>query len=272
MVGIPGSVQGTLNNMLARVVSFRALCESVQVQFGVINISTMEPEKGKPRALFSNGTVYVNENMNHDDMVNSIVFELTNAMHAKTLAAAQDIVDVSKRSEAIERTEYQGVQVQSEIIKAAKAEGLVDAEMFGDLIGVGKRWETFEQYAKDQRASGHTGLYEKPKADNNKCFLTSACVFARGLADDCDELTTLREFRDSYIMNLPGGPELVQEYYEVAPGIVDRIREDKDAKRILDSLYEGLVTPSVTLIRNGEYKRALEHYRAWVARLMNEFA
>lgn len=272
MIGIPGSVQGTLNNMLARVASFRALCESVQVQFGVINISTMEPEKGKPRALFSNGTVYVNEGMNHDDMVNSIVFELTNAMHSKTLAAAQDIVDVSKRSEAIERTEYQGVQVQSEIIKAAKAEGLVDAEMFGDLIGVGKRWETFEQYAKDQRASGHTGLYEKPKVDNSKCFLTSACVFARGLADDCDELTTLREFRDSYIMNLPGGPELVHEYYDVAPGIVDRIREDKDAKRILDSLYEGLVTRSVTLIRNGEYKRALEHYRAWVARLMNEFA
>jgi hypothetical protein len=148
----------------------------------------------------------------------------------------------------------------------------VDKEMFGDKVGKGKRWETFEQYAKDQRATGHTGLYEKPPAPNSKCFLTSACVFARGLPDDCEELTTLREFRDSYIVSLSGGPELVQEYYEVAPAIVDGINQNRESKRILSSLYDELVVPSVTLIRNDEYQRALDHYRTWVVRLINEFA
>ena len=32
--------------------------------------------------------------------------------------------------------------------------------------------------------------------DSGGCFLTSACTEARGLPDDCHELTVLRSFRD----------------------------------------------------------------------------
>lgn len=269
---VPDPVQRTLKAMAVQVPLFQTLCESVMAQFAILNIATMPPEKGMPRAHYKNGVVYVNEDMDHDDMVNTIVFELTNAMHAKSLGIAQSSKDSAERARNIEYNEYHGVLIQSEIIKSAKEAALVDKEMFGDKVGKGKRWETFEQYAKDQRATGHTGLYEKPPAPNSKCFLTSACVFARGLADDCEELTTLRAFRDSYIMSLPGGPELVRNYYEIAPGIVDRIHENSESERILSSLYDELVAPSVTLIRNGEYEKALDHYRTWVVRLINEFA
>src|SRR6185295_11404449 len=157
---IPASVQRTVQTMVGSVPAFGAVCDSVMRQFRVINVSTKEAVKGEPRAHFDRGTVYVVEGMNHDDMVNSIVFELTNAMHSGSLERAKEIQDKDLRAENIERIEYQGVQVQADIIKAAKQQGLVDKEMFGNFIGKGKRWETFEQYAEDQKASGHTDLYK----------------------------------------------------------------------------------------------------------------
>ncbi|MGH3855690.1 MAG: CFI-box-CTERM domain-containing protein [Pseudonocardiaceae bacterium] len=61
------------------------------------------------------------------------------------------------------------------------------------------------------------------------CFITTACVVSRGLADDCEELTVLRKLRDGYLSRLTGGPALVSHYYRVAPAIVSALdqREDK---------------------------------------------
>ena len=39
--------------------------------------------------------------------------------------------------------------------------------------------------------------------DSGGCFLTSACTEARGLPDDCHELTVLRAFRDGYLRSQP---------------------------------------------------------------------
>ena len=41
--------------------------------------------------------------------------------------------------------------------------------------------------------------------DSGGCFLTSACTEARGLPDDCHELTVLRSFRDGYLRSQPEG-------------------------------------------------------------------
>lgn len=64
-----------------------------------------------------------------------------------------------------------------------------------------------------------------PEKDKDKrlCLLTTACVRARGLGDDCIELQTLRTFRDEYVKGLPGGQEAIREYYEIAPAIVRAI-------------------------------------------------
>ena len=37
------------------------------------------------------------------------------------------------------------------------------------------------------------------------CFLTSACVEAMNLPDDCEELMILRKFRDTWLVKQPGG-------------------------------------------------------------------
>ena len=49
------------------------------------------------------------------------------------------------------------------------------------------------------------------------CYITSACVRARGLPDDCLEMETLRAFRDGYLASQPGGREDIEEYYAKAP-------------------------------------------------------
>ena len=56
------------------------------------------------------------------------------------------------------------------------------------------------------------------------CFLTSACVEAKGLTDNCRELMVLRTFRDTYLKNRECGCLDICEYYHVAPTIVEKIK------------------------------------------------
>jgi len=56
------------------------------------------------------------------------------------------------------------------------------------------------------------------------CFLTTSCCEYKGLPDDCEELRTLRNFRDTYVP-----PDLVEEYYKIAPNIVIKISGNKEA-------------------------------------------
>ena len=102
------------------------------------------------------------------------------------------------------------------------------------------------------------------------CYLTSACVEARGLPDDCRELTILRHFRDTYIRQQPQGEADVAHYYAVAPQIVQKIRETgKDG--IFDTIYQELVLPCVALIENSELEAAYQRYKAYSLKLEKEY-
>ena len=92
------------------------------------------------------------------------------------------------------------------------------------------------------------------------CYLTSACVEAKGLADNCPELTLLREFRDGWLTEQSFGKQAIEEYYRIAPEIVVAIDRKDSAKNIWSELYESLVAPCVELIRQGEYEKAYQLY------------
>jgi hypothetical protein len=91
------------------------------------------------------------------------------------------------------------------------------------------------------------------------CYLTTACVEARGLPDDCHELTTLRRFRDGYLRSLPGGEALISDYYAMAPGIVARVMAAPDAAVQLDQMYQRIVKV-VEVIEAGRNAEALAAY------------
>ena len=99
------------------------------------------------------------------------------------------------------------------------------------------------------------------------CFLTSACVEAKGLPDDCYELTTLRKFRDEYIANQEGGKCEIAHYYHVAPTIVERIKKSSNAMATFEKIYADLVIPCVKLIEDGDYASAHNKYREYVTML-----
>ena len=99
------------------------------------------------------------------------------------------------------------------------------------------------------------------------CFLTSACVEAKGLPDDCYELATLRKFRDEYLAKQECGKCEIAHYYRVAPIIVEEIKKSSNAMAIFEKIYAELVIPCVKLIEDGDYVGAHNKYREYVTML-----
>ena len=111
----------------------------------------------------------------------------------------------------------------------------------------------------------------KASHGSDGCFLTSACTEARGLPDDCKELTILRTFRDGYMKLLPDGQAEICEYYHTAPMIVERIHELPNANDVLERIYTELVLPCVELIQKGDNEAAHIKYRNYVKQLQIEY-
>ena len=106
------------------------------------------------------------------------------------------------------------------------------------LRKLGMRPETYGGGSKDP-------YYKKKQSSQNNnddgCFLTSACVTAKGLPDDCEELQTLRQYRDHYLRNTPDGDKEIEEYYRLAPEIVKAVNARPNADTIWERIYRELV-------------------------------
>ena len=110
-------------------------------------------------------------------------------------------------------------------------------------------------------------IYKGNESTSGGCFLTSACVEAKGLSDDCHELTVLRAFRDGYMRSTPDGNADICKYYHIAPAIVEKIKQQPDAVTIFDRIYNELVLPCVALIEDGKLAQAHTQYRLYTERL-----
>ena len=102
------------------------------------------------------------------------------------------------------------------------------------------------------------------------CFLTSACVEYLGKADDCEELTVLRAFRDGYMKSVDGGEKLIKDYYAIAPKIVENINTSEHKGKYYTYINE-TVDKCVKLIELKENERALTEYKFMVENLKKEF-
>lgn len=96
------------------------------------------------------------------------------------------------------------------------------------------------------------------------CFLTTACVQHKGLADDCYELQTLRHLRESFMRGTEEGDRILAEYRRIAPQIVREIQQAENRTELLDHLYHHLVVPSIQLIEAGKNQDAVDYYEAYV--------
>ena len=96
------------------------------------------------------------------------------------------------------------------------------------------------------------------------CFIATACAEARGLPDDCYELSLLRLFREEYVAKLPDGEAVLVEYREKAPKVVFAIEAlgEERAGEIWEHLYERGVGQAVELILGGAWDEAFGVYEA----------
>ena len=92
------------------------------------------------------------------------------------------------------------------------------------------------------------------------CYITTACVKYMRLHDDCDELITLRHFRDNYMLSSNNTKEMVDTYYSIAPDLVKAIETKEDAYEIFKHTYKVYILEAVRLIKLEKNREALELY------------
>ncbi len=140
----------------------------------------------------------------------------------------------------------------------------------GYIFGGGIRSRPSDSSEAEAYDKGFEGeqLDEDKEEDSGGCYLTTACVSAKGLPDNCLELSVLRGFRDKILMPNISGKRAVREYYEIAPGIVDSVNDHPDSKIIWDELYHN-IRHAVRLVLKGDFNEAFRHYKKMTTTLQN---
>lgn len=128
--------------------------------------------------------------------------------------------------------------------------------------------ENWTKFVAKMTGADEQSLDKKKKG----CYLTTACVDYMGLPDDCEELTVLRNFRDTYLINKENGKELINIYYEQAPVILlnihNRYREEEE--KILLGLYS-IIKDCVNAIKQGNNEYAFGIYCDMVFKLHQQY-
>ena len=106
------------------------------------------------------------------------------------------------------------------------------------------------------------------KSSGTGCYLTTACMknMKDNFDDNCNELMTLRWFRDNFVTK-----EDIKHYYEVAPiivGVIDLIPENNI---IYNWIYENVVKVCVQAIQSEDYEFAYDRYKNSVLVLEEQF-
>ena len=118
------------------------------------------------------------------------------------------------------------------------------------------------------------GDYEKISNGFKKhrfCYITTAVCESLGKDDSCEELMCLREFRDHWLLLTDGGQELVDRYYETAPGVIRAMQQRPDYRELCRDIYERYICPCIHMIHEGRYEDCKVHYIDMVETLKAQY-
>lgn len=104
----------------------------------------------------------------------------------------------------------------------------------------------------------------------SNCFLTSACVKFMGKEDDCYELTILRAFRDNYLKTSEAYQQLIENYYKIAPTIIEHIEASSEPDKHYAYIYKQIQL-CITCIEKSDFEQTLFLYKKMVTTLAEEF-
>lgn len=127
-----------------------------------------------------------------------------------------------------------------------------------DVLGPGEEYDDdFEVNTAGQPSES------SDDSGDTACFITTAIVEKKGEADDGETLTKLRKFRNEYMADKQ---EEVQEYYEIAPKIVEAIDNDEEWKWI-----EEQIKKAVDYIDEEKHDDAYTTYKSMVSTLKEKW-
>lgn len=103
------------------------------------------------------------------------------------------------------------------------------------------------------------------------CYITTAVCKHQKKPDDCYELETLRSYRDNYLLKTESGRAIVENYYDIAPGLVMMINMQKNADEIYQHIYEEYLTPCINCIESEQKEECREIYMQMVQSLQKQY-
>lgn len=120
------------------------------------------------------------------------------------------------------------------------------------------------------RKRNHYNLYTNTNTDNKSnlvvptrlsgCFITTAICEYFDKEDDCYELTTLRKFRDNWLKNQYDGIYLIEEYYDIAPNLVERLNSLSIKDNVYHKLWYEYINICLKMIEEEKYQECKLKY------------
>jgi len=146
----------------------------------------------------------------------------------------------------------------------------VDKQTGKKIEGHGWTYKESDEDASDNLDSSNSDSGDSGKSSG--CYLTTACVNARGLPDNCLELQVLRRFRNNILIPSSTGKKIVKEYYKIAPEIVQAVNEQgiEMSGIIWNGVYND-VRKAVSLIFKRDFEGAVRYYQEMTLKLKGEY-
>jgi len=129
----------------------------------------------------------------------------------------------------------------------------------------------YDRRAAIQSGRYRTGLDKRPGEGGTLCFITTAVCDSFGKADDCYELTAFRNFRDKWLALQSDGKNLIAEYYEVAPKIVEKINSLTNSAEIYKNIWSDYLQNCLKSIEVGDNVNCKKIYVEMVNALKEKF-
>lgn len=180
--------------------------------------------------------------------------------------AIRKLKDIPKHKKATLSIDY-NMTMAVYIIPMFTYQGLPENERIAEQMV--KLWN-------EKKVTGNNiqmSTYEKIEGGfkNRLCYITTAVCDSQNKPDDCYELTALRNYRDQYLMKTEEGRQMVEEYYDIAPGIVLAIDMQQDSKRIYEGIYKEYLMPCIRYAEDGRNEECKELYMDMVYNLQKKY-
>lgn len=130
---------------------------------------------------------------------------------------------------------------------------------------------SWKQHFPEARISAATFQEIESGFHKKWCYITTAVCETFHKPDDCYELTLLRDYRDTYLAAQPDGPEVIREYYDVAPTIVKRIDRMDDREEIYRDIWNTYLNPCISMIQHQQMEECKELYIKMVRTLQETY-